>query len=210
MTRSSPGRHVAAAGQKGLALFVALIVLVAMSLAGIALVRSVDTATLIAGNIAFRQSATTSGDAGVEAARAWLIANNGSTLQDDRSGDGYYATSQDALDLTGNRTPGDTADDVGWDGAGAVAPKCLVADNAGNTSCYVIHRLCNTAGPLSGATCSTQQAAKGGSSLGAMRPMTTDQERSWSDAATLAYYRVTVRIAGPRNNTSFIQAFILI
>lgn len=205
----SYGNH-AAAGQKGLALFVALVVLVAMSLAGIALVRSVDTATLIAGNMAFRQSATTSGDAGVEAARTWLIANNGSTLQNDHTGDGYYATSQDALDLTGNRTPGETGDDVGWEGGGAAAPKCLAADEAGNTSCYIIHRLCNTAGPLSGATCSTQQSVKGGSSLGAMRPMTTAQERSWSEVATLAYYRVTVRIAGPRNNTSYIQAFILI
>ena len=42
--------------QQGVILFIALIVLVAMSLAGIALMRSVDTNVLIAGNLAFRQA----------------------------------------------------------------------------------------------------------------------------------------------------------
>ena len=42
--------------QRGLVLFFALIALVAMSLAALALVRSVDTSTLISGNLAFRQA----------------------------------------------------------------------------------------------------------------------------------------------------------
>jgi len=54
--------------EKGLALLVAMIALVAMSLAGIALVRSIDTNTMIAGNLAFRQGATLSADAGTETA----------------------------------------------------------------------------------------------------------------------------------------------
>jgi Tfp pilus assembly protein PilX len=51
--------------QQGVVLFIALIVLVAMSLAGIALMRSVDTNVLIAGNLAFRQGATMAGDWGI-------------------------------------------------------------------------------------------------------------------------------------------------
>lgn len=201
----------AVARQGGLALLVSLIVLVAMSLAGIALVRSVDTATMIAGNLAFRQGATTSGDAGIETARTWLLAN-GASLENDSSSNGYYATSQDNLDLTGNATRTNTDDDVDWTGAGvgASTPKCLATDAAGNTVCYIIHRLCNAAGALNSATCSTQQTEKGGSSLGSTRPMGTYQERSWTEVATLAYYRVTVRVAGPRNNVSYIQAFLLI
>ena len=39
--------------QSGVVLFISLIILVAMSLAGIALIRSVDTSNLIAGNLAF-------------------------------------------------------------------------------------------------------------------------------------------------------------
>ena len=52
--------------QRGVVLFISLIVLVAMTLAGVALVRSVDTTNLIAGNLAFKQGATLSGDAAIE------------------------------------------------------------------------------------------------------------------------------------------------
>ena len=52
--------------EQGVVLFIALIVLVAMSLAGIALMRSVDTGILIAGNLGFRQNATHVGDLGIE------------------------------------------------------------------------------------------------------------------------------------------------
>jgi len=48
--------------EQGVILFVALIVLVAMSLAGIALMRSVDTSVLVAGNLAYRQGATSVAD----------------------------------------------------------------------------------------------------------------------------------------------------
>jgi Tfp pilus assembly protein PilX len=40
--------------QQGVVLLMALIMLVALTLAGIALVRSVDTTNLIAGNLAFK------------------------------------------------------------------------------------------------------------------------------------------------------------
>jgi Tfp pilus assembly protein PilX len=65
----SPRTRLAAGRQRGAILFIALIVLVAMTLAGIALMRSVDTNVLIAGNLAFRQGATAAGDYGVEDAR---------------------------------------------------------------------------------------------------------------------------------------------
>lgn len=197
------------AAQSGLALVIALIVLVAMALASIGMVRSIDSAVMVAGNLAFRQGATTAADAGVEAARNWLLSNPGALVAD-QPGSGYYATSQDLLDLTGNRTPGDPGDDVAWSGAGMAQPACLARDAAGNTVCYVIHRMCDAPGALDAATCSTQQTSRGGSSLGGKRQMETYQEGSWSQVTGMAYYRVTVRSAGPRNNISFIQAFLLI
>ena len=58
--------------QQGAMLIIALIVLVAMSLAGIAMMRSVDTGTLVAGNIAFKQSSLHATDHGLQAASgAW-------------------------------------------------------------------------------------------------------------------------------------------
>src|SRR2546428_13810539 len=63
--------------QRGVTLFIALIVLVAMTMAAVAMMRSVDTATVVAGNIGFRQSAVNAADQGVQAAYAWLGANVG-------------------------------------------------------------------------------------------------------------------------------------
>ena len=60
--------------QRGVVLFIALIVLVAMTLAGLGMMRSVDTNNLIAGNLAFKNAATSAGDAAIEAARTWIAA----------------------------------------------------------------------------------------------------------------------------------------
>ena len=197
MTRS---RH-----QRGVILIITLIVLVAMTLAGIAMIRTVDTSTIIAGNLAFKQSATTSGDAGVEAAITWLGANGG-TLEEDSAANGYYATSQDNLDLTGNKTPDDQSDNLDWTSAEAVT--ILPVDAAGNVVAYIVHRMCNNAGPLDGETCAVEQSAQGGNSQGAGRQMLTYQAGSWESVANRGFYRITARISGPRNNTSYVQAII--
>jgi type IV pilus assembly protein PilX len=178
--------------QQGAVLFIALIVLVAMSLAGLALMRGVDTGVLIANNLAFKQSATMAGDLGVEAARTWLLANAGATLQNDQpgvaNGNGYWSTSQDSLDLI-NAYDWTTAVNVG-------------TDAAGNQVSYVIQRLCDASGPTTAANClksssSTAAASsKGGATYGTYA----------ISAPTDAYYRVTVRVIGPRNTVSFVQA----
>jgi type IV pilus assembly protein PilX len=48
--------------ERGVVLLVALIILVALTLAGVALIRSVDTANIIAGNLSFRESAVHAGE----------------------------------------------------------------------------------------------------------------------------------------------------
>src|SRR5512145_2663075 len=75
---------------RGAVLFIALIVLVAMSLAGIAIMRSVDTATLIAGNLAFKQGTIQSSDNGIEVAYQWLITNR-AALASTNLASGYYS-----------------------------------------------------------------------------------------------------------------------
>ncbi|MBS1196234.1 MAG: hypothetical protein H6R18_19 [Proteobacteria bacterium] len=196
--------------QNGLALMISLILLVVMSLAGIALVRSVDTGVLAAGNLAFRQGATQAGQQGIEMARQWLT-DNVALLNNDNPDQGYYANSQNFLDLTGNRTT-TTADNVNWDGSGgASTPNCLAGDAQGYTVCYIIHRLCDTSGvALDSGTCTTKDGARGGSSLGAGRQMGTYQEGSWTDTTTFGYYRITIRTEGPRNTVGFLQAFVII
>jgi len=69
--------------QKGVVLLIVLIMLVAMTLAGIGMMRSVDTASIVAGNLAFKQSTINAADAGTSTAfnALTLIANSGN-LQD--------------------------------------------------------------------------------------------------------------------------------
>ena len=62
--------------QKGIVLLVALTVLVAMSLAGVALIRSVDNTVVIAGNLAFKQSSLQVADRGSLEAITWLLTQN--------------------------------------------------------------------------------------------------------------------------------------
>lgn len=199
--------HLARA-QRGVVLFVALIVLVAMSLAGIALMRSVDTNVLIAGNLAFRQGATMAGDWGVEAARGWLNANTaGTTLESDQpgvvGGGGYWANWQSGADLYGG-TAG-TTDDYNWNNAVTVG-----TDAGGNEVRYVIHRLCSQAGATTASGVSCVKVGGGGGS----GPASTGTKGtvSYGSAAlpgvSSTYYRVTVRIAGPRNTLGFVQAVV--
>src|ERR1044072_4039301 len=70
-------------GQRGVVLFIALIVLVALMLASVSLVRSVDTANIIAGNLAFKQASVQAADTGIEAAVAALPTIVSSTLNSD-------------------------------------------------------------------------------------------------------------------------------
>jgi hypothetical protein len=80
-TAGSPPRR----GQKGVVLFISLIVLVAMTLAGIAMFRQVGTGVIIAGNLAFRDNASSVSDMGLEAARSWLMASTSLALEADQA-----------------------------------------------------------------------------------------------------------------------------
>jgi len=188
--------------QRGTVLFIALIVLVAMTLAGIAIMRSVDTATLIAGNLAFKQGTIQAADNGVEQAYQWLLANR-LTLANNNLGSGYYSA-----------RPGsepDWNDPLTWTSAVTVG-----TDAAGNTVSYVIHRLCNCPDTLYNGTCasgSAQQCALTTASNVAPPP---GQGDSFAVGAPgfledpKVYYRITVRTQGPRNTTSYVQSMVAI
>ncbi len=199
-----PQRH--AGKQRGTVMLIALILLVALSLAGIALVRSVSTSNIIAGNLAFQQAATHSADVGVEAAVTFLEANSAlvagvSPLHSSvTSGAGtrYLAVRQDPA--------AGQSWDAFWNAtlAGSGAVNTLAADGAGNTVSYVIHRLCNAAGAPAYPGCSSSptDATSAGNSYGAGVVQLI--------APRQVYYRVTTRVAGPRNTLSYVQVIVAI
>src|SRR3984893_18412163 len=86
--------------QRGVVLFIALIVMVAMSLAAIALIRSVDTTNAIVGNLAFRMASILPANASIEQAasalfpdadRASLPHITDAEKQADKPSENYYA-----------------------------------------------------------------------------------------------------------------------
>jgi len=199
-------RAPAKSRQQGVVLLIALIALVAMTLAALGLVRSIDTGTLVAGNIGFRQTAVASADAGVEAARTWLLTGGGGLS--DNPGMGYYSTRQDSLDLTGNKTEGGS-DGVNWNGSDSTQPVAsytVGTDASGNTVMYLIHRLCSQPGSINATnqTCAYMSISSTGS---------TQKLASYPDYALATknqvYIRVTVRVNGPKNTVSYVQAILL-
>ena len=136
---------------RGAVLFIALIVLVAMTLAGIAIMRSVDTATLIAGNLAFKQGTVQSSDNGIEVAYQWLLANR-TTLSNSNAGQGYNSGVASPI-WTNPAT---------WAGAVTVG-----TDVAGNTISYLINRMCNIPDLIYSASQSAVRAGQPGRSGGA-------------------------------------------
>jgi type IV pilus assembly protein PilX len=194
------------ARQQGVVLLITLITLVAMTLAAIGLVRSVDTSNLIAGNLSFQQSTTHSGDTAIETAVSWIENNPGATLQQDVTASGYYAT-MTAL----GADPASPATGQSWADFWnqtmknhAVGP--LPTDSAGNQVSYIIQRLCASPGdPLnssSGCSIALQksavQAYLNSLTSGSPQPPPPGQ----------VYYRITARIDGPRSTVSYVQAIV--
>jgi Tfp pilus assembly protein PilX len=198
--------------QAGVSLFIALIALLALMLAALALIRSVDTSTLIAGNLAFKQAATSSANLGTEAAIADLnalqLANANPTPWDDpthvlnntNAANGYYANIDPLLDLK-------LAPHVlGTPWVNGKSKSSGAADAAGNSSRYIIQRMCrqlvatpdNT--PLNSTNCLLNAARPAGDEK-------SDAEKAVKPSNNVTY-RVTVRVTGPRNTESFVQIFI--
>lgn len=201
-----------AARQRGAVLFFTLIALVVMTLAAIALVRSVDTASLISGNLAFKQSATSSGDNGIEAAMAVLDqpANPvNSNLNVSAPASGYYNSLNRAIDLT----------TLAWDNTNSVLvdgdPQTAGAqanDPAGNSVRYIIQRVClhPSAAAATLASGATIPVSTTNCSLTDATDTSSKQvkEDAPPSGAGSPIYRITARVAGPRNTVSYTQGFV--
>ncbi len=198
LKQPSPNLH----HQQGIVLVIALIMLIAMTLGGLALMRSVHTSTAIASNLTFQQSATNSADGGIEAAITWLENNSlGTVLHENAPANGYTATKTLVDDPTNAKDWPDIWNTV-------FLPRGVVTtpvDSVGNTAQYAIQRLCNNNGSPNGAGCAVSPIAEtnnpGNGKGGGIAPITV---------ATQVYYRITVRVTGARNAVSFVQTTVAI
>jgi Tfp pilus assembly protein PilX len=199
------GRQLVRPGkQRGVVLFIALIALVALTLAGIALMRSVDTGNVIAGNLAFQQAALQASDIGTETALAALPNIIATSLDAVCQGPacpanpmGLYYPTMRTVDANGVPTTGEAptlGSAINW----STLPTTTVS---GYGIQYVIDRLCQGPAPVNNvqANCSMGVPLGGGShKAGAIV----------FSAAGVVYYRVTVRVTGPRNAVSMVQTML--
>jgi len=195
-----------AARQRGAVLIVALIALVTIMIAAAALVRAVDTSTIIAGNLAYKQAASASADAGMERAIAWMRATSvahaasdpfkdaAHPFNTDQAAQGYYTSI--ATDVAGDMaflTDEDTWTDK--------RSRLVGTDSSGNTIRYVIQRMCRVPGQvLSRSNCQfSDRDSDKDSHNGDLRP---------AKGGLHALNRITVRVEGPRNTVTYAQAIV--
>lgn len=215
--------------QRGVVLFFTLIALLAMSLAAVALIRSVDTGTMIAGNLAFKQSATSSGNAGTEASIAWLewvdanpaninlnVLNNpnhpfnvtclaarpaGTANPTDPGCAAVISGYHSNIDPALNLTADATWNDVNNALSGI--------DGSGNTVRYIIQRTCRNANvTIQNADCLFSGAIQDNNEHNI--PLSEDicEGAGCPFAGQSPQTRITARITGPKNTVSYVQAFV--
>ena len=210
--------------QAGIVLFFALLALAVMSIAAVALIRSVDTNALLSGNMVFRQSASAASNVALEGV-AENIARNISLANSVRHlpAQGYYAncsrfdTQPDASVCDGARLT-----TMVWDNANSsLVPEQTDGnaeirngvDRQGNQIRYVIERMCNFNQAEINAGNAAMDAARClmASSTACKPPKdipTGPEQPPCPNQATSPLYRLTLRISGPKNTLTFMQSFI--
>ncbi|MGB8337671.1 MAG: hypothetical protein WCD07_08130 [Burkholderiales bacterium] len=199
---NSPQWKLTFKNQRGVVMIIALIVLIAMSLAGVALVRSVDTANLVAGNIAFKQGALQEGNAGMEAAIQKFATGgnlvpppaNTELLWTDIPNENYRAT---VLPSNEQGIPLVLVNKADFDASADFSIKKATNPLTKNEVRYVIERLCLNTGDVDTDSCRFDES--GGSAI--------DQRQAGLKNYT-PLYRITNRVDGPSNTVSYTQAVV--
>jgi hypothetical protein len=217
MTMTVPHYFANRRRQRGASMLFALMTLVVLALAAVALIRSVDNASLVAGNLGFKQDATAASARATELAIAYLIPLAGGTgLDADVQAQGYYASSQDRLDPTGGLTSSATPlAVVDWqsDGCASIQYKSACRQAAPEVTLpttgvkvrWIITRLCAQATAVGASNpCSRAQTT---STSTAMERGDLSTPRFDTTVAS-PYYRIIVRAQGGRNSVAYTESIV--
>jgi Tfp pilus assembly protein PilX len=224
LSRRRSSRRPAQA-QRGASLLFAMMTVVALSLAAVALIRSVDTGTTILGNVSFKQDTLMATEQGTTRALDWL--RNERDRSPDaldldrltRNGPGYSARMIDQLDPTSsttasNRVVIDWNDDSCRTQRGPTPVRC-VAPSAplrlanGNVARYLIVRLCSDQGSSASGTlrCPRPVGMARGQSEERNEINSQNADRIGSETIS-EYYRIIVRAQGARNAVSTTETLV--
>ena len=208
----SSGAHA----NSGVALVMVLIMLAAMAIAGVALVRVVDSANVISGNFAFRQATLNIADLAVEAAVAKLA-----EMEDKKKTSPsvfespypagcedacvYYPVRSNDAQVYANGLPklgnvdGKKTQEIIW--SGSDVDVVAAGGPSGYSIRYVIDRQCTRAPVVDAlADCLTDTPQSGGSKKSGASVFTP---------ASSTYYRISVQVTGPRSTQSHVQVILV-
>jgi Tfp pilus assembly protein PilX len=176
--------------QRGVAtLLVALVVLLVMTITGLALVRTTTLGAGVSGSLALKRSATSGADLGLETGLSALktLYETGPNLLDaDATSSGYFASVDPKVE----------AKDLPWSSSAVAATN----DGLGNEVRYLIHRLCSQAGGWNSAGQSCVLPSGGGGC-----PGSSDSAGSVQVCNDQPMYRITAQVKGPKDTLSYVQ-----
>lgn len=200
--------------ERGVSLFIVLIALVIMSLAALGLIRSVDTGSLIIGNLGFKRSATASSDAATEVAIAWIQEKSGNDyLFSNKDTLGYYSSVIENLDITGNNSAFNPRRVIKWPDVSCSGTyvECIksreLASNGDYISSYIIERQCKLAKDPNDKDNSCAKPISTSTGSNKRGEIKYGEDKRFSTTAG-PYYRIIVRTVGPRNTVSYTETYV--
>jgi len=181
------------AQQRGVVLVVTMIALLLLLVGAAAMLRSVDTSSVLVGNLSFRRDLTNRGEQAIVAARKALVngALSAETTRNANLASAYYSA-------------------VKFENGSSGIPKVLISDSAftsaGMTVAdisdddvvvrYVIDRQCTAAGEFDTRTCEVVALSGDDSGSNWLRK---------PGGVSRPLYRISVRVTGPRNTQAYFQ-----
>jgi Tfp pilus assembly protein PilX len=201
------------AAQRGVVLFITLVVLVALALGALAMFRASLGSSMVATNVVYRQAALNLADNGVQIATAAIAAKAAAgQINNDDGVNGYFS----AIPVT---EPMSYADAGVWTaGADAVLltttqvcggnAACITEVNKGQglTVYYKVHRMCtqpNAAYNAANNNCALTVKTGGTSPGGSLAVGATQFTGN-----PILYFRITTRVDGPRNTRMVTQTVV--
>lgn len=193
----------------------ALMTLVALSLAAVALVRSVDTGALIIGNMGFKADTVMAGDEATRQALNFLESNQGGGLDKDNAEAGYYVGQLASLDITGSgKDPKRKLIDWKLDGCAGYDPEPAAADCVkpvaqkidlpnGLWARYIVMKMCT--GKDADVDCLGPTNQRSSQTLESGELKYTESEYAKGKSSAV-YYRIIVRTEGAREAVTYTES----
>ncbi len=193
-------QFAAGARQQGVVLIFSLLVLLILAIGAVALLRSVNSSLLSAGNLAFHRDLVNQGEQAVSTVMTEFKTNgpplSGAPTTADLPAANYKST---VLPTNAQGVPlallDNTAGPNGFLSVG-VAANDIVGRTPDVTIRYVIDRLCTLTGTASSPNCVQSTGLPTGG---------TANHNTAVAPPSATIYRVSVRVTGPRNTQTFLQ-----